>query len=601
MSSVEKVEAKNGQPTLRLRSKQGRQVFLHSSYDPQKEADSWASKLDFGPDSMMVLFGLGLGYHLRALLPLVQSSTKIIVIEPNDEVVQAARELEGNRSLFDQETIHIVKDWNGFKETYLRVGNPWDNLFFSKIPVYPQVYENEYLSFIKKFQKEVNSLRANLCTVLFFSERWQRNLFKNLRFLKESARVASIFGEFKKKPVIIVSAGPSLMENIDQLHKAKGKALIIAVGTVIKLLLHHDILPDLVISFDGGPENYEGHFKGVKISDVPLVYDPTIYYKIVEEYGGPKALMLIDPGNLWLEDYLDGPIGFLKTGPSVANTALSLACRLEADPIIFVGQDLAHTGGLTHAEHTHGEGHDYRIQTNEKTVWLDGFDGKSVPSDKKMLTYLHSLEEEIRLIEGKRTIIDATEGGAKIAGTKIIPLSKTLELYCTEDLSERIEFVKAECSTPQACDLSPLVSYLESAKTTMEKLIPQCTKSMRLARKLVRHFSDNKPCNIRKILIKLEKMDKKLKKEQAKYPLLHYLLAPLGLVREAKVEAWKDLEVSEQSYQLYASLKRAFAYSVPFLEELITALDDGIPESVGFSAVPSEPTTSGSASMRLHS
>ncbi len=52
-------------------------------------------------------------------------------------------------------------------------------------------------------------------------------------------------------PVIVVSAGPSLNKNIEDLKKAVGKACIIATDTAMKPLLNAGIVPDLFVIVDG--------------------------------------------------------------------------------------------------------------------------------------------------------------------------------------------------------------------------------------------------------------------------------------------------------------------------------------------------------------
>lgn len=46
---------------------------------------------------------------------------------------------------------------------------------------------------------------------------------------------------------IVVAAGPSLNKNINELKKAKGKSLIIAVDTALKPLLRAGIVPDMFL------------------------------------------------------------------------------------------------------------------------------------------------------------------------------------------------------------------------------------------------------------------------------------------------------------------------------------------------------------------
>src|SRR5262245_56323665 len=61
-------EGRGGDPTLCLRGEDGREVFLHSRYDPRGEARDQVTAAGVLPGDTVVLLGVGLGYGLEALL-----------------------------------------------------------------------------------------------------------------------------------------------------------------------------------------------------------------------------------------------------------------------------------------------------------------------------------------------------------------------------------------------------------------------------------------------------------------------------------------------------------------------------------------------------
>jgi hypothetical protein len=73
--------AKIGAPTLQVVLSDGRKRFLHSPYDPQEEAQRWAVLQEFGPRDIVVVFGIGLGYHVRELVPLLSPTNRLILVE----------------------------------------------------------------------------------------------------------------------------------------------------------------------------------------------------------------------------------------------------------------------------------------------------------------------------------------------------------------------------------------------------------------------------------------------------------------------------------------------------------------------------------------
>jgi len=586
---VERLPARNGQPTLKVKLDDGREIYVHSSYDPEQEAIHWAKGVNSGPGKSVVLFGLGLGYHLKALISELANDAKIFVIEPSDRIRECAESIDDVAVMLSLPNVWVAKDWTSFKEQFTTTASPWRDTISLRISAYKQIFRNEYQIFLSNFHNQINSVLVDLCTVLTSSQRWQENFLRNLPYLSDSTPVAPAFGRFTGKPLIIVSAGPSLSLNIDSLASAQGKAFILAVGTVNRLLASKGIIPDLVMSFDGMQGNYLHHFKDVQNEEIRLLYDPAIYHEVVSEYAGPKSLMLIHPGNQWIERQTGTEIGLLQIGPSIANTAFDLACKLGADPIIFVGQDLAYTNDASHAVGTHVEGlrgFDYSLaekappsedqKSLRKFVWVEGLNGEQVQTDSKMLTYLHWFEERIEDLEPTRTIIDATEGGAFINGTLPLSLKETLANYCQEDISASIRRIKDLWDQEPGYDLAAFTGYLKTVRGCAKRLANQCKKGARLSQNLKEHYIRNKPCDLASTLKRLDRIDQMLVREEKNYIPLHYLTAPiLGVLSNQSSKSENPVDLAHYSHLLYLELYRAFSRSLPLLGEVIEALDSG--------------------------
>src|SRR5690606_28780528 len=168
--------------------------------------------------------------------------------------------------------------------------------------VYGALCQDRYEGFLDKFRRELNSLMVDRRTVINSALRWQENALRNLSYLPESVPVSSVFGSMQGKPAIIVSAGPSLDRNLHLLKQAQNRAMIVAVGTVARLLHSNGIQPSVVMSFDGWEANYKHHFRNLELSNTPLIYDLAVHYKVVSEYRGPRVLMLVNPANYWVEE-----------------------------------------------------------------------------------------------------------------------------------------------------------------------------------------------------------------------------------------------------------------------------------------------------------
>ena len=88
------LSSKAGAPSLKV----GRQQ-VHSLYDPRAEGVEWARAQDIGEAEPLVIFGLGLGYHV---LPLLEAGRQVWVVEPSAAVARLALEHQDLSSLWDR-------------------------------------------------------------------------------------------------------------------------------------------------------------------------------------------------------------------------------------------------------------------------------------------------------------------------------------------------------------------------------------------------------------------------------------------------------------------------------------------------------------------
>ena len=95
-----------------------------------------------------------------------------------------------------------------------------------------------------------------------------------------------------------------------------------------------------------------------------------------------------------------------------------------------MGQDLAFTGGQTHvsgfAECEANERED------DSLTEVEGMDGTMLRTDIQMAYYKEWFERRIRMLQGEVEVINATEGGARIYGTREMTLADAIAQWCTK-------------------------------------------------------------------------------------------------------------------------------------------------------------------------
>jgi hypothetical protein len=137
--------------------------------------------------------------------------------------------------------------------------------------------------------------------------------------------------------------------------------------------------------------------------------------------------------------------GVMDRALTVSHLAFFLARHMGCSPIIFTGQDLAFTSNCTHSKNTFYMNEYYEEISKFKTlkdikeekkenlqdnVWRKKEDifGREIDIMQNMFTYIQFFENEIMITKSK--CIDATEGGAFIGGTEVMPLKEALHRYC---------------------------------------------------------------------------------------------------------------------------------------------------------------------------
>ena len=467
-------DTQSGHKTLLVKT-ENREVRLHSAYDPVKEADRSVSGFNKGRATIIVVSGLGLGYHVRCLKE-KYPDTFIVAVEHDPEVAALAAKihpefLQGIAVITtrgDIEKIFEAEDLAQFRGVAHYLHRP-------SFALHEDFYNAEFIEINRFFTSKI----SDLLTRFEFEQSWMSNILRNVHHTFTSGRVIDLFGRFRGYPGIIVSAGPSLRKNVDLLDSLYEKALIVCVDTAIKVLDRKRIRSHIVMTLDAQKHSLR-HFLGLRGPLPMLLADLVSYPAITRSYAHEiifsttskyytdrqgKTRRETTPLVDWLENYIP-PIGDIQSGGSVATSAFDLLLNLGCDPIILTGQDLAYTGREIHCSGTHHNDEwtglysrfvnldtiNQRVVRKRKIKRVESYGGGKVISDFVFDLYKGWFEDSSFKVPIQ--VINATEGGARIANTEEEPLSslvkrltvkkKTPEQILDEALNHR------KCSDPTA-------------------------------------------------------------------------------------------------------------------------------------------------------
>lgn len=414
------LKARNGQVTVKAGVTGKIPVYLHSSVDPAAEAAAWADSQDKQAGTVFLVLGLGLGYHVEALLERLPANSMIVILHTEMEAALLRQMAATVQHRWFKDKRVILLQLINVHDMGIMLGNIMLEHMLRRVQIcchYPcmSLAEAEYKEVEQNILPQAEqAFLSNLNTNLFVAIPFLQNYWSNLPEIASNPGIASYKKAFQGLPAIVVASGPSLNKNIDELRRCQDRAVIIAAGTAVGALSQHGIRPDFVIISDAT----FGAIRGLDGENPPVaVFSTQAKHELVAGYQGSKCFFAPDfISGVGLEDCFP-QVEKLKQTISVSTGAVDFAVYAGAKQVILVGQDLAFPNNQEYADGVQGGGYVQRDR-----VMIDAFDGGQVPSTQvfKMVVDYYN-----QYVPGYPQVnfINATEGGALIAAIKNMPLA----------------------------------------------------------------------------------------------------------------------------------------------------------------------------------
>ncbi|MDH3346918.1 MAG: DUF115 domain-containing protein [Desulfobulbaceae bacterium] len=517
-----------GLPNLAVTSDTGETILLHDKTD-EYFALQIVPKDTHGT---VVLFGMGLGYGALTIQQQRPKISNLIIFELYPGIFIQAMHCMDLTPLISDPRLSLSL---GAEPDFWRILAPASLAMLLEFSYTLEhqasfsINQAAYQDLHDKAYEIINSYNVNGNTLLRSGEIFLNNTFNHLKSIHHNLFLDTSREAFKNIPAILVAGGPSLNKNIDQLSKAKGQALIIAVDAALPALLAHDIIPDIVGALDGSELAYE------KIADLAprakeflLTSVPTVCTKTPKTFRAKQVIWSFS--HTPLDQRIDQCLNtnsLLESTGTVAHMNFLVAVSLGCSPIILVGQDLAfpidggkdHVKGAVLTKDFHPEDN----KEKETICWVKGIKEDKVPTNRSFLFLKKHLEQLIA--QHPNHYINATEGGADIKGTEILSLTKALKIYCS-DPQDILNNIEAQFNKGGSTNTDKLVAWMEATLKDIKKMQQTITKTDKLTtatcKKLAHLQKEGKPFRSFDTLpINLQKQINKIDKgqEQSDHPM----------------------------------------------------------------------------------
>jgi hypothetical protein len=571
--------ARDGENIIAVQQ-EGRCWHLNSTIDTAYAAKVYTERYHIRSFATYFIFGISDGRHIREFLRKCNDTNHIIIGEPSLDIFARACENFDLSDILSNESVQIyIPDITASLETIMKLTLQYSDLSqveFCILPGYDVLFHDACVEFEDTIIDRLQDEMVRKGTYLHFDRALPRDTLFNMKNMIYHRNIGQLKQMLEGRgveelPAIIVSAGPSLDKNIKELKKAEGKALIIVVDAALRAVVKAGIHPDIVCTVDAKtPERF---FTGMELSDMVWCCDCLTKPAILEQYGRRVYYFgfFEKSYNKRLEHILGYPFPVLSTGGSVSTIAFTLAIYLGFSKIVLIGQDLAFTGGKSHTAGIEGALGDNDAYIKSRVLMeVEGIDGSMLQTDFQMWYYKKWFERAILEMGDTLTVIDATEGGARIEGTQIRSLHDVIEMECRKELP----FRELEQEIPEAFSISEqkqLLQELTDMRTRAKALEDYIKEQIQFQENIAAEIEKN--ANISgELIAKLEEM-LEANARLEKMPLFDMMV---NYAQRAEYElgdqiyAEEDMDVADLVKQ---SLKLFYGYrdAVAMLQEDIEA------------------------------
>lgn len=514
--------SKDGYKILKI-DKDDKQIYLGSKYNQKREIDKFISSIkEFTDKDNFIVFGLSFCEHIKELLKLINKDSKILVVEVNRELVDYCKNDQDIIKIIENPKITVTFDKSEIEKfmlTNIKETNA-DRLKILEYCNYTRIYKKEYEERFKLIRDLLMNVKINRNTISAFGDAFLSNTISNLKYISNSNPINKLENVYLNEPAIIVSAGPSLIKNIDEL-KGINNALILSGGRTIESLLTRNISPTCLGVTDPGEVSYKLVENCIDKVKVPLIFSDMTNEKVVSSHKGEKFFYTISD---LISRAFKQKIPTLYGGGSIAHSLINLAIYMGCNPIIFIGQDLAYTDEKNHASFCRNswDSEETNVHNDSygRDIYVKDVNGNLVRTSMTLNDFRVSIENIIKKYPNIK-FINATEGGALIEGAENRKLREIIKELKKEKIAPMSKFFE------QIDKRENVLIELENVLEQMKEYIKICKNGKSILKDYEMSYRLKNQNKIDVNIKKLNEIDRKIMEKNNKVDFMAIIVAKI--------------------------------------------------------------------------
>lgn len=494
-------------------------VFLHNEESPLSEAKEIFKSAKNNKNSIHLIYGLGLGYLFQ--IASMDSQGIVVVYEPNMDILHNSFTLVDFSNDLAKKNVFFFTDFDALINFISDVSTNDSMVEIFSLPSYRNIYAEEFKNQTKQLELAFGSVLLDYSFKRKKLYAATANMIYNIPSLVKETPINVLENVYEGQTAVIVSAGPTLGENIETLKKYQDNAVIFSVGPALKTLIKNDIKADYLCIVES--INCSQQVSGLDLSGINLILEPFTHPAIHALDVKNKYLHVssnMPPSAFWGKVSHTSTEGYMTQG-TVSYMALNTAVKMGFSKIILVGQDLAYIDGQCYSKDSayedlvckfNEESQRYEILPLDFDKYVDalspfadrevgvkcalrriealnsalytvkGIDGKTIPTEAGYAAFIKQFADYASRIDGV-TLINTSLKGAQINGFDNIPLEEAMKD------SKKIE--KTEFNEHFEYNIPEIWDCLEKLGEQFKQYDEQCNEcgkiASRLSRDWVRH------------------------------------------------------------------------------------------------------------------
>lgn len=375
-------------------------IYFHSNGDPYKEARYFADEYSDDEYFEYVVLGIGLGYHINALLEYDQRY-RVIVLEQNLDVLTLA-------CVYNDFSKYLKA--NRLEIRYIESIDSIAGYILSEKKKFIIHYPSLVMMDESSMKAALNEYFINLSSMQAHAKELDANFYFNQKLGDSSIDV--IKEAFRQKTVIYVGGGPSVQLRLDEIIQLRNNedCVLVCAGTVYRKLIQFNVIPDYVIITDPAPSLIR-QIEGSGNNGNSMLYLSTASKDAVAAFEGIRYVLYQNGYKSAEEIAKKHDYTLFETGGSVSTTAIDIALRFGCKKLVCVGLDLAFTNNQRHAFGIGGS-----VDTETNLLSVEAVDGGKIYTSNNLNMYRKWIEHRISNVKDVELI--NMSRGAKIHGMK---------------------------------------------------------------------------------------------------------------------------------------------------------------------------------------